>query len=89
MNAFESAEEQDKLLTIIDKFNRVYPDIWKGIGFPDATETSGEVSNQPMTDPDLDLLETGWRELKELNHDFLSMALSRAKELIDRELANS
>jgi len=42
-----------------------------------------------MNDADLALLETGLRELKELNRDFLSMALTRAGALIEREMANS
>jgi hypothetical protein len=86
LNAFESAEDQEKVDAIMEKFNRIYPDIWKGIGFPNATETFGEVSDQPMTEDELARLEAGLHELKELNRQFLEIASPRADFLIKREL---
>jgi hypothetical protein len=86
LNAFESAEDQENVDAIMEQFNRIYPDIWKGIGFPNATETFGEVSDQPMTEDELALLEAGLHELKELNHQFLEIAPPRADFLIKREL---
>ena len=85
MNAFES-DEQDRIITIRDRFDKICPDIWKGIGFSNATETFGEVSDQPVTKDDLALLETGLRELRKLNEEFLSIAATRAEALIKHEL---
>jgi len=85
MNAFES-DEQDRIITMTDRFYKICPDIWKGIGFSNATETFGEVSDQPVTEDDLALLETGLSELRELNEEFLSIAATRAEALIKHEL---
>jgi hypothetical protein len=49
-------------------------------------ETFGEVSEAPMSTEDLSLLESGLQELKRLNRDFLTMAVARAKVLIQKEL---
>jgi len=70
----------------MDRFNQTYPDIWKSIGFPNASETFGEVSDRPMTEDELALLEASLRELKELNSQFLEIAPPRADALIKREL---
>ena len=53
---------------------------------PDATETFGDVSDQPMTEDEFTLRETGLRELKDLNRQFLEIAPPRADALIKREL---
>ena len=87
VSAFESTDDQDKIMAIMEEWGQVYPDIWRGIGFPDLTETFGEVSNQPMTDADLALLETGLCELKKLNREFLDIAATRLEVLIKRELS--
>jgi hypothetical protein len=86
LNAFESAADKAKILAIINEFNQTYPKIWQGIGFLDVTETFGKVSEKPMTDGDLSLLESGLQEFKRLNRDFLGMAVARAGVLIQLEL---
>jgi hypothetical protein len=71
---------------MIEKFDKTYRKIWKGLGFADVTETFGEVSNQPFSDQDLALLDTGLRELEEMNKDFLDIAVARAGVMIRKEL---
>jgi hypothetical protein len=89
VNAFERSADKTRVLGIISEFDRVYPKIWQGIGFPGGRETFGRVSEQPMTDPDLLALEAGLRELERLNKDFLEMAVARAEVLIKRELSGN
>jgi TIR domain len=85
-DAFESSEDQSKILGMIEGFDHTYRKIWKGLGFIDVTETFGEVSNQPFSDQDLALLDTGLRELEKMNRDFLDIAVARAEVLIREEL---
>jgi hypothetical protein len=85
-DAFESSSDKSKILAMIEDFDHTYRKIWKGIGFTDVTETFGEVSNQPFSDQDLTLLETGLRELEKMNGDFLEIAVARAEILIQIEL---
>jgi hypothetical protein len=85
-DAFESSADQSKILDMIEKFDKTYRKIWKGLGFADVTETFGEVSNQPFSDQDLALLDTGLRELEEMNKDFLDIAVARAGVMIRKEL---
>ena len=73
LDAFEAADEE-KMLDIIDKWNKTYPKIWQGMGFLDVTETFGEVSKEPMTEHDLSLLQSEIQEVEKLNRDFLTMA---------------
>ncbi len=63
-----------------------YPKIWEGIGFLDVTETFGEVSEQPMSDRDISLLDSGLQVLERVNKDFLGLAVARARVLVQREL---
>jgi hypothetical protein len=85
-DAFESSADKSKILDMIEKFDRTYRNIWKGLGFMDVTETFGEVSNQHFSAQDLTLLDTGLRELEEMNRDFLDIAVARAGVLIRKEL---
>jgi TIR domain len=85
-DAFESNSDKSKILDMIETFDRTYRSIWRGLGFMDVTETFGEVSNQRFSDQDLSLLDTGLRELGEMNRDFLDIAVARAGVLIRKEL---
>ena len=85
LNAFE-ATDQKAILDIYDKWNESYPKIWRGIGFSDVNENFGEVSEGPMRDEDLSLLEAGLQGVEKVNRDFLAMAVARGELLIQNEL---
>ncbi len=86
LNAFESVADKAKFMEIIGEFGHAYPKIWEGIGFLDVTETFGEVSEQPMSDRDISLLDSGLQVLERVNKDFLGLAVARARVLVQREL---
>jgi hypothetical protein len=82
----KTEDEKTRYIKIRDKFEQARPKIWRAIGFFDVKETSGEVSNQPMSDTDLSLLESALKDFEEVNRDFLDLAIARAQVLIQREL---
>lgn len=84
--AFETEGEISKILAMIEKFDQIYPRIWKGIGFANVMQTFGKVSEQPFGHQDLELLETGLRELEKMNTDFLEIAVRRAAVLIESDI---
>jgi hypothetical protein len=88
-NVFESSWDREKIETLIKEFDHTYRKIWESIGFMDVTETFGEVSKQPFSDHDLEGLDTGLRELEEMNRGFLGIALPKAEVLIRNELART
>jgi hypothetical protein len=81
-DAFESSADKSKLLDMIEKFDHTYRKIWKGLGFMDVTGAFSEVSDQPFSDQDLALLDTGLRELAEMNRDYIVIAVARAAVLV-------
>jgi hypothetical protein len=85
-DAFESDEDKSKIESMIEEWNHTYPKIWQGIGFMDVRQTFDEVSDLPFSDEDLALLDTGLRELEQMNRDLLNMVVVRAEVLIQREL---
>jgi hypothetical protein len=87
--AFESPEDKDKFLNMGSAAVDAFDKLWQGIGFPNPTETFGEVSNQPFAQADEILLETGLSELQQMNRDFLEMAAVRLQALIRRELGGT
>jgi hypothetical protein len=89
LEAFEDDSEKEKIQTMIAQWSKIYPEIWKSIGFPDVRETFGEVSRSEMTDEDIALLKRRLQDLAEMNRDFLGMAVRRMEILIQRELGFS
>jgi hypothetical protein len=85
-SAFETDADVSKIGKMLKDWEKLYPKIWKGIGFDDVRETYREVSAESFSDEHITLLADGMRELKEMNRDFLDMAVARAKDLIGREL---
>jgi hypothetical protein len=85
-DAFESGDDKSKISAMMEEFDQTHSKIWKGIGFMDATETYGEVSDKPFSDQDLVLLDTGLRELEKMNRDFLDIAMARTAVLIQKEI---
>ena len=85
LNAFD-APDQKTLLDLYDKWDESYPKIWRGIGFSDMEEKFRQVSDKPMLGEEQSLLESGLREVEEINRDFLAMAIARGELLIQNEL---
>jgi len=86
LSAFETREQKTKMLAIVEQFDRIYPDIWRSLGFPNASATFGEVSDEPFADGDLALLRESVCALRQLNSDFLAIAMPRAQSLIFDEI---
>jgi hypothetical protein len=84
--AFEDQSVQSAFLKINNDFLDLYPKIWRSIGFADEKETFGEVSSQPFSEEDLNLLEIALQKLRTINSAFLDMAVGRAAVLIREEL---
>ena len=86
VGAFERREEQSIIEGMIEEWDHTYRKLWESIGFKDVTYTFGEVSDQPLTEQEITLLEAGMRELAKMNRDFLKMAVARAEALVQREI---
>jgi hypothetical protein len=85
-DAFESSDDKSKISAMMENYEHTYSKIWEGIGFIDATETYGEVSDKPFLGEESVLLDTGLRDLEKMNKDFLEIAVVRAAVLIQREI---
>ena len=86
LNAFETDADKDKILKMVEDFGRIYPDIWRSLGFPDVSATFDKVSREAFADDDLALLRQRLCTLRQLNSDFLEIAMPRAHSLILNEL---
>jgi hypothetical protein len=85
-SAFECSADKEKIEAMIEEWGQLYAEIWQSIGFMDVKETFGEVSVQPFSAQDINLLDAGMRKLEEMNRDFLDRAVVRLKVLVHGEL---
>ena len=62
--------------------------LWKSLGFPDGEHTYGKVSTEKFGTGDVQLLEAALGDLTRMNQDFLSKAITRVQQRIEKELTS-